>query len=114
MPAKKEKKPVTFARTCCGVSLAARERQKAVEGVLVLGRPSAPYTTLCQVVQEALQRLGQAPAVCDDDPARLDAYGIISPPAVICNGRLVFCGQDGSESDMDEILKTALAVGEES
>ncbi|SDX51710.1 hypothetical protein [Eubacterium barkeri] len=110
MPSEKRKKPVTFARTCCGVSLDARERQKGVNGVLVLGRPSAPYDRLCQVVQQALVQLDAEPAKCQDDPKLLEVYGIITPPAVLCNGRLILCGEDGTSCDLEELLKTALGI----
>ncbi|MGL4282421.1 hypothetical protein [Eubacterium aggregans] len=108
MSSEKRKKPATFARTCCGVSMDARERQKDVKGVLVLGRPSVHYDRLCQAVQQALYPLGTEPAVCQDDPVLLEVYGIITPPAVICNGRLILCGEDWTSCDLEEMLKEVL------
>jgi small redox-active disulfide protein 2 len=92
------KKKEAPAACCCGActpeTMAQAETVKASGGVRVLGSGCAKCSALEEAVREALAELGMDPAVDHvTDFAQIAAYGVMTTPALVVDGRVVSCGK---------------------
>ena len=92
---KKEEK----ASCCCGGSctpeaMVQAEAGKASDGVKVLGSGCAKCNALEQAVREALAELGMQTTIDHvTDFAQIAAYGVMSTPALVVDGKVVSYGK---------------------
>lgn len=89
--------------------------QKAETGdaaVKVLGGGCAKCAALAAAVEEALGRLGMDTAVDHvTDYAQIAAYGVMSTPALVVDGKVVSCGRVLKTDEAEALLKSIRARG---
>ena len=83
---------------CCGVctpeAMSQAEVEKASGGVKVLGSGCAKCSALEQAVREALAELGMETTIDHvTDFAQIAAYGVMSTPALVMDGKVVSYGK---------------------
>lgn len=98
--------------TCCSCSCTpqteARPAGGADTGVKVLGSGCARCRALEQGVREALAELNLDPTVDHvTDFAQIAAYGVMSTPALVVDGRVVSCGKVLSKDEAKELIRKA-------
>ncbi len=96
--------------SCCGGHMpetASRaETEKASAGIKVLGSGCAKCNALEQAVGEALSELGMETAVDHvTDFAQIAAYGVMSTPALVVDGRVVSCGKVLKKDEAKELIR---------
>ncbi|MBP3520771.1 MAG: TM0996/MTH895 family glutaredoxin-like protein [Oscillospiraceae bacterium] len=104
---KKEK-----AETCCGActpeSMAAAEAAKATGGIKVLGSGCAKCNALEAAVRSALEELGMDTAIDHvTDFGQIAAYGVMSTPALVVDGRVVSYGKVLSVEEAKGLIRNA-------
>lgn len=96
--------------SCCGGSCEA-EKSKAAEnksGIKVLGSGCARCNALEKAVVEALESLHMDTTVEHvKDFAQIAAYGVMSTPGLVVDGKVVSCGKVLTSDEVAEILKKA-------
>lgn len=94
----RNKKPVKTS-CCCGgncnpETMARAEEGKAASGVKVLGSGCAKCNALEQAAREALAELGMETEIDHvTDFARIAAYGVMTTPALVVDGKVVSYGK---------------------
>ena len=96
---------------CCGScdaqSMATAEKSKArEEGVKILGTGCAKCNVLEDAAKEALRKLGSDEEVEHvTDYARIAAYGVMTTPALVVDGKVVSLGKALKTDEVVELLK---------
>ena len=107
----KKKEANKAASCCCNCApekMAQAETKKAVSGVKVLGSGCAKCNALEAAAKEALAELGMDTAVDHvTDFAQIAAYGVMSTPALVVDGKVVSLGKALSKDEVVAILKKA-------
>ena len=108
---KKDKKEET-ASCCCGGSCNAESMAKAenvkTEGasVKILGSGCAKCNQLESATREALGQLGMDPAIDHvTDFSQIAAYGVMSTPALVVDGKVVSYGKVLKTEEVVKILQ---------
>ena len=78
----------------------------------VLGSGCANCQKLMAVTEEAVRDLGVADAevVKVEDFAKIMAYGVMSTPALVIDGKVVLSGKVPSKAEVASLVTTALAA----
>lgn len=97
--------------SCCGGSCSPESMEKAAEntselGVKVLGSGCAKCNALETAVKEALEELGMDSAIDHvTDFTQIAAYGVMSTPALVVDGKVVSYGKVLKKQEAVDILK---------
>lgn len=106
-----KKKEVEEIGSCCGCNctperIAKAEAVKAEAGVKVLGSGCAKCNELEAVTKEALKELGMDTSIEHvTDFAQIAAYGVMSTPALVVDGKVVSYGKVLKKQEAINILK---------
>lgn len=96
---------------CCGkvdASCANGAQAPARKGIVVLGTGCAKCHALEQVVREAAAELGLAEEVSYvTDIAQIAAYGVMTTPALVVDGRLVSYGKLLKKDEVKDLIEKA-------
>lgn len=100
----------TSSCCCCGSCtperMAEAERAKADAGVKVLGGGCAKCNALEAAVRSALEELGMDTAIDHvTDFSQIAAYGVMSTPALVVDGKVVSYGKVLSKDEAKAILQ---------
>ena len=102
---KEETKP------CCGGSCTPERMagaSKAAAGVKVLGSGCAKCSALEAAVRSALEELGMDAAIDHvTDFAQIAAYGVMSTPALVVDGKVVSYGKVLSKDEAKAVIQKA-------
>lgn len=104
------KKKAEAESCCCGAcapeSMARAETEKTAEGVKVLGSGCAKCSALEEAVRSALEELGMDTAIDHvTDFGRIAAYGVMSTPALVVDGKVVSYGKVLSRDDAKALIQ---------
>ena len=100
---------------CCGggcapETAARAEAENASAGIKVLGPGCAKCNALEAAVREALAELGMDTAIDHvTDFAQIAAYGVMSTPALVVDGKVVSYGKVLSKEDAKALIAKARA-----
>ena len=95
---------------CCNANISAEtmaeaEKAKTAAGIKVLGSGCAKCRALEESVKGALAELGRDTAVEHvTDFAEIAAYGVMSTPALVVDGKVVSCGKVLNKDEVKDIL----------
>jgi len=98
---------------CCGGTytrsgMAGAERAKAAPGVKVLGSGCAKCNELERAVRSALEELGMDAAIDHvTDFAQIAAYGVMSTPALVVDGKVVSYGKVLDKEEAKVLIQKA-------
>jgi small redox-active disulfide protein 2 len=107
------KKKEEAASCCCGGNctpdqMAQAEANMAASGIKVLGSGCAKCNALETAVREALSELGMEIAIDHvTDFSQIAAYGVMSTPALVVDGKVVSYGKVLTKNEAIAILKKA-------
>ena len=107
---KKEEAPCCCGGSCDADSIAKAERTKT-EGasVKVLGSGCAKCNQLEAAAKAALERLGMDTTIYHvTDFSQIAAYGVLSTPALVVNGKVVSFGKVLKTEEVVELLQKVL------
>lgn len=91
---KKEEKTSCCCGSCTPETMSQAETSKGADGVKVLGSGCAKCNALEQAVREALEELGMETTIDHvTDFSRIAAYGVMSTPALVVDGKVVSYGK---------------------
>lgn len=95
---------------CCGNinadSMKAAEAAKCCGGIKVLGTGCAKCNALEEAVHEALKELGRDEQVEHvTDFAQIAAYGVMTTPALVVDGKVVSVGKVLKKDDVVKLLQ---------
>ena len=105
------KKKEVKTSCCCGGSCSPESMEKAEEnkselGVKILGSGCAKCNALETAVKEALEELGMDSAIDHvTDFTKIAAYGVMSTPALVVDGKVVSYGKVLKKQEAVDILK---------
>jgi small redox-active disulfide protein 2 len=110
------KKKESQSSCCCGKSVspeamnaALDAARKPAKGVKVLGSGCAKCQALEKATVEALAELGMDTAVEHvTDFAKIAAYGVMSTPALVVDGKVVLYGRVAGKDEIAGILKNVI------
>ena len=90
---KNEEKTSCCCGNCTPEAMSKAEAGKAASGVKVLGSGCAKCNALEQAAREALAELGMETTIDNvTDFAQIAAYGVMSTPALVVDGKVVSYG----------------------
>lgn len=105
------------SHSCCcsesvsGENMARAESEKAAPGVKVLGTGCAKCRALEAAAKEALSELGMADEVEHvTDFAKIAAYGVMSTPALVVDGKVVSYGKALTKDEARAVIAKARGV----
>lgn len=102
---KEDKKEESVSSCCCGGSA---KPQTSDAKVLILGSGCANCNALERSVREAMAELGLQEEVGHvTDFGRIAAYGVMSTPALVVDGKVLSSGRVLSREQARELLRTA-------
>lgn len=105
---KEETKSCCCGGACTPESMAEAETAKGVEGVKVLGSGCARCNALEEAVRSALEELGMDTAIEHvTDFAQIAAYGVMSTPALVVDGKVVSYGKALSRDEAKSVIQKA-------
>ena len=91
---KKEEKASCCCGSCTPAAPSPAEAGAMSGGVKVLGSGCAKCNALEQATRDALAELGMETAIDHvTDFAKIAAYGVMSTPALVVDGKVVSCGK---------------------
>lgn len=91
---KKEEKSCCCAGSCTPEKMAQAEAAKTSPGIKVLGSGCAKCHALEDAVKTALEELDMDATVDHvTDFAQIAAYGVMTTPALVVDGKVVSCGK---------------------
>lgn len=105
---KKEEKETSC---CCGGNCTSEtmeqaEKEKQLSGVKILGGGCAKCNQLEEATKEALIELGMDSAIdYVSDFEKIAAYGVMTTPALVVDGKVVSYGKVLKKDEVIEILK---------
>ena len=105
---KEETKSCCCGGACTPESMAQAETVKAAAGVKVLGSGCAKCNALEGAVRSALEELGMDTAIGHvTDFAQIAAYGVMSTPALVVDGKVVSYGKALSKDEAKTVIQKA-------
>ncbi len=105
---KEETKSCCCAGNCTPESMAKAEAEKAVAGIKVLGSGCAKCNALEATVRSALEELGMDTAIDHvTDFGQIAAYGVMSTPALVVDGKVVSYGKVLSKDEAKTLIRKA-------
>lgn len=106
---KEEKtKPCCCGGSCTPETMARAESAKAAPGVKVLGGGCAKCNALEEAVRAALTELGMDTAIDHvTDFAQIAAYGVMTTPALVVDGKVVSYGKVLKKEEAKALLQKA-------
>ena len=105
---KEETKSCCCGGACTSESMAQAETAKAATGVNVLGSGCAKCNALESAVRSALEELGMDTTIEHvTDFAQIAAYGIMSTPALVVDGKGVSYGKGLSKDEAKAVIQKA-------
>ena len=105
---KEETKSCCCGGACTPESMAQAETAKAATGVKVLGSGCAKCNALESVVRSALAALGMDTTIEHvTDFAQIAAYGVMSTPALVVDGKVVSYGKVLSKDEAKAVIQKA-------
>ena len=105
---KKESKKDCCCGNCTPEKMEQVEELKAASGVKVLGSGCAKCNALEATVKEALQELHMDTTIDHvTDFSQIAAYGVMSTPALVVDGKVVSFGKVLKKDEVIAILKKA-------
>ena len=105
---KKEEKPSCCCGSCTPETMAQAEAGKASSGVKVLGSGCAKCNALEAAAKEALAELNMDTTIDHvTDFAQIAAYGVMSTPALVVDGKVVSYGRVLKKDEVIAILQKA-------
>ena len=105
---KKEAEPSCCCGNCTPEQMERAEAGKTEPGIKVLGSGCAKCNALEDAVRQALTELGvQADIDHVTDFAQIAAYGVMSTPALVVDGKVVSYGRVLTKSEAAALLKKA-------
>ena len=103
---KKEEKTSCCCGSCTPETMARAEAGKASGGVKVLGSGCAKCMALEQAAREALEELGLETAIDHvTDFAQIAAYGVMTTPALVVDGKVVSYGKVLKKEEVKALLQ---------
>lgn len=107
---KKEETKSCCGGTCTPESMAEAESTKTAAGVKVLGSGCAKCNALEESVRSALEELGMDTTIDHvTDFAQIAAYGVMSTPALVVDGKVVSYGKVLSKDEAKSVIQKARA-----
>ncbi len=107
---KEETKTCCCGRACTSESMAQAETAKTAGGVKVLGSGCAKCQALENAARAALEELGMDTAIDHvTDFAQIAAYGVMSTPALVVDGKVVSYGKVLSKDEAKAMILRARA-----
>lgn len=108
---KKEKETGCCSGDCKAQTVTQTDSEKTESGIKVLGSGCAKCNELERNTREALEILGMEPVIDHvTDFARIAAYGVMSTPVLVVDGKVVSYGKVLKK---DEVIKILQKVREE-
>ena len=105
---KEEEKPCCCGSSCTPEAMSQAEQNKAGSGVKVLGSGCAKCNALEAAVREAMDELGMNEAIEHvTDFAQIAAYGVMSTPALVVDGKVVSYGKVLKKDEAVSLLQKA-------
>ncbi len=105
---KEETKSCCCGGNCTPESMAKAETAKATVGVKVLGAGYAKCNALEEAVRSALEELGMNTTIDHvTDFSQIAAYGVMSTPALVVDGKVVSYGKVLSKDEAKTIIQKA-------
>lgn len=103
---KKEEKTSCCCGGCSPEAMAQAEAGKASSGVKVLGSGCAKCNALEQAAREALAELGIETTIDHvTDFAQIAAYGVMSTPALVVDGKVVSYGKVLKKDEAKDLIR---------
>ena len=103
---KEETKSCCCGGSCTPESMAEAETAKAAAGVKVLGGGCAKCNALETAVRSALEELGMDTTIDHvTDFGQIAAYGVMSTPALVVDGKVVSYGKVLSKEEAKTVLQ---------
>lgn len=97
--------------SCTGEDMARAESEKSAPGVKVLGTGCAKCRALDAAAKEALSELGMSDEVEHvTDFAKIAAYGVMSTPALVVDGKVVSYGKALTKDEARAVIAKARGV----
>ncbi len=107
---KEETKSCCCGGACTPESMAEAETAKAAAGIKVLGAGCAKCNALESAVRSALEELGMDTTIDHvTDFAQIAAYGVMSTPALVVDGKVVSYGKVLSKDEAKAVIQKARA-----
>ncbi len=107
---KEETKSCCCGGACTPESMAEAETGKAAKGVKVLGSGCAKCNALEEAVRSALEELGMDTTIDHiTDFGQIAAYGVMSTPALVVDGKVVSYGKVLSKDEAKAVIQKARA-----
>ena len=108
---KKEKTASCCCGSCTPEAMARAEAGKTSGGVKVLGSGCAKCSALEAAVQAALHELGTDDTIEHvTDFAQIAAYGVMTTPALVVDGKVVSYGKVLRQEEAKELIRKAREV----
>lgn len=105
---KEETKSCCCGGACTPESMAKAEAGKAAAGVKVLGSGCAKCNALEAAARSALEELGMDAAIDHvTDFGQIAAYGVMSTPALVVDGKVVSYGKVLSKEEAKALIQKA-------
>jgi small redox-active disulfide protein 2 len=103
---KEEAKTCCCGGNCTPEQMARAEADKSAPGVKVLGSGCAKCNALEAAAKEALEELGMDTTIDHvTDFAKIAAYGVMTTPALVVNGKVVSCGKVLKKEEIVTLLR---------
>ena len=103
---KKEEKTSCCCGSCTPEAMTQAEAGKASSGVKVLGSGCAKCNALEQAAREALAELGMETTIDHvTDFAQIAAYGVMSTPALVVDGKVVSYGKVLKKDEAKDLIR---------
>lgn len=103
---KEETKSCCCGGACTPEGMAAAETAKAAAGVKVLGSGCAKCNSLEAATRSALEELGMDTTIDHvTDFAQIAAYGVMSTPALVVDGKVVSYGKVLSKDEAKQVIQ---------
>lgn len=97
--------------SCTGEDMARAESEKAAPGIKVLGAGCPKCRATEASAKEALAELGMTDEVKHvTDFASIAAYGVMSTPALVVDGKVVSCGKALTKDEARAVIAKARGV----
>ncbi len=107
---KKEETKTCCSGNCAPETMAQAEAEKPAFGVKVLGGGCAKCNALEDAVREALKELQMDPSIDHvTDFARIAAYGVMTTPALVVDGKVVSYGKVLKKEEAKALIQKARA-----
>lgn len=103
---KEKAAPCCCAGNCSAETMAQAEVNKTAAGVKVLGSGCAKCNALEEAARAALAELGMDPAIDHvTDFTQIAAYGVMSTPALVVDGKVVSYGKALKKDEAKELIQ---------